>query len=188
MATLRDPSLTELTAPAANDRVLVSDTSDGTYKDKWMALAKLAIVSLANTFAALQTFSAGLTFGQNTLDYYKTATAWTPTSPQLTWAGAAGEYMRSGTLVLVSFRIPWGTTSDTNQATITGLPFTPAVVSTRTAQMFGGVVTDPNGSAARFLVVDNDPASIRVMDGNIAALTNANLSGKTIRGAAWYWV
>ena len=59
MATF-DDIVTELTAPATGDKLLVRDISDASYKDKFMTLAKLAVLSLANTFAALATFSAGL--------------------------------------------------------------------------------------------------------------------------------
>lgn len=59
MATF-DDIVTELTAPAAGDKLLVRDVSDASYKDKFMTLSRLAVLSLANTFAALATFSAGL--------------------------------------------------------------------------------------------------------------------------------
>lgn len=94
------------------------------------ATGTAALLGAAQSFSALNTFAAGLSFGENTLDKYKTD-AWIP---ELLYGGAnvglsywerAGQYTRIGNMVVVWGRI-WVNSkgSSTGAVTISGLPFT----------------------------------------------------------------
>lgn len=66
--------------------------------------------NVTNTFSALQTFSAGLTFGGTTLSTY-TASTWTPaitgsaSNPTITYTSQSGTYVRIGNLVIYVFNV-----------------------------------------------------------------------------------
>lgn len=92
---------------AAATRTLTIPDSDGT----------LALLGLAQTFSALQTFSSGIKFANETLSTYDEGT-WTPaiegssSNPSVTYGGTLnGTYVRFNNMYFYSFRIPITTIS-----------------------------------------------------------------------------
>src|SRR5690606_2607584 len=94
---------------ASGDWAVVVDVSDtsmaasGTTKK--INAGNLAAIDKANTFTALQTFSAGISFGDETLNVYDEGT-WTPVltlatpgSSSVTYTAQSGTYVRIGRLV-----------------------------------------------------------------------------------------
>ena len=93
-------------------------------------------LATAGTWTALQTFSAGISLGNETLSTYDEGT-FTPTlafgggSTGITYSVRSGQYMRIGQLVFFELRTLLSAKgSSTGAATITGLPFTVASSST----------------------------------------------------------
>jgi hypothetical protein len=136
-STIRD--LTELTAVAVDDYLLISDTSDVTNRDKristsnlqagvvkpagtpvagrvasWasasqiqdggFAVSDISRLSTAQSMTALKTFTAGISFGDETLSVYDEGT-WVPTlqigasSAGIVYSAQVGTYTRIGRLV-----------------------------------------------------------------------------------------
>lgn len=92
-----------------------------------------AQLAQANTWTALQTFSAGISFGQTTLSDYEKGT-WTPVVTCATPgdlsvvnSNVVAKYTRVGNLVTVflDFRFTPTFTTASGQLWISGLPFTP---------------------------------------------------------------
>lgn len=155
MATIRDLT-TELTTPAANDKIAVSDTSAAAgSQDKWMALSRLAVLSLTNTFTALPTFSAGISFGQDTLNYYDEGT-WTPTitgdtNPTVSYTAQVGRYVRIGLVVFYHAQIQINTISGGSGNARFSLPVTSGAFTngsyTGSVKLYDGASTHKAGVA-----------------------------------------
>lgn len=95
--------------------------------------ANIPLLNGANTWSALQTLSAGLTFGGSTLSTYTTTASWTPTiafgggSTGVTYSTQTGWWIQIGALVAFGGRLVLTSRgSSTGNATIQTLPFTPA--------------------------------------------------------------
>ena len=131
--------------------------------------------------------SDGLKFGSDTaaanaLDDYEEGT-WNPTD-----ASGAGltfnnidrnRYTKIGRFVMAHVRLDYPTTSDGSTATI-ALPFTPS--NDCTASTTGGVMTEQNYSTGVTLTASIDSTTgARIRTNGYPALTNANLSGKSLR-------
>lgn len=154
MATF-DDIVTELTAPATGDKLLVRDISDASYKDKFMTLSRLAVLSLANTFSALQTFGAGLASGtikaasaaglsvqdDGGNEAFKINDGGTLTFPSGTWlpyilgsvsnptvslSEQSGDYVRIGQVILFALRLRINTISGGSGLARITLPIAPA--------------------------------------------------------------
>lgn len=131
--------------------------------------------------------SDGLTFNgdtaaANALDDYEEGT-WTPTDA----SGASlsfssldrNRYTKIGRFVMAHCRLDYPSTSDGSVATI-ALPFTPS--NDCTASTTGGVMTEQNYSTSVALTASIDSTTgARIRSNGNAALTNANLSGKSLR-------
>jgi hypothetical protein len=154
-STIRD--LSELTAVAPDDYLVISDTSDVTNRDKRISKANLvgatitgggtialggftftvpatgtpSLLGTAQPFTALKTFSAGLSFGQSTMNYYEYG-AW-PTLPAISGSGGAptatysaqeAYFMRLGIVCFFTFYIAINTISGgSGNLRIANLPF-----------------------------------------------------------------
>ena len=129
----------------------------------------------------------GIMFGSdtaaaNTLDDYEEGT-WNPTD-----ASGAGltfnnidrnRYTKIGRFVMAHVRLDYPTNSDGSIATI-ALPFTPS--NDCTASTTGGVMTEQNYSTGVTLTASIDSTTgARIRTNGYPALTNANLSGKSLR-------
>ena len=129
----------------------------------------------------------GILFGSDTasanaLDDYEEGT-WTPTDA----SGASlsfssldrNRYTKIGRFVMAHCRLDYPSTSDGSVATI-ALPFTPS--NDCTASTTGGVMTEQNYSTSVALTASIDSTTgARIRSNGNAALTNANLSGKSLR-------
>ena len=135
----------------------------------------------------------GLTFNgdtaaANALDDYEEGT-WTPTDNSgagLTFTNGDGYYTKVGRQVFAAFRLTYPSTSDTNMASIAGLPFTAGNI---TDAMFGGSSTYHQdsgiGQPFSFLVADNGSFLAIFYDGS-SQRGNNNFSGKPLRGFVIY--
>lgn len=131
-------------SPDTLARTNVVSSSNGNAAVNWGAGTKdifvtpiasvMPFLNAANTFSALQTLSAGLTFGGSTLANYEEAfstSAWTPAitfgggSTGITYASRAGSHGRWGKFGWITGTISLSNKgSSTGQARITGLPYT----------------------------------------------------------------
>lgn len=108
---------------------------------------------------------------------YATGT-WTPAAYGCTLQSAAGYYIRIGALVWLTAYVIWPTTTDTNWAILTGLPF--AIASDGM-----GMIGYTNHTSAPTVSVTN--AAIQFFDTSANHWTNDTFSGKTFYVMALYW-
>jgi hypothetical protein len=150
MANTKISALTALAeVPATGDQFVVVDVSDTTHAasgtTKKIASSYLAFVGRAQTFSALQTFSAGIAFANETLSTYDEGD-WTPTIAGSSVAGTqtysvqVGRYIKIGKLVIawcnVGLSAKDGATA--GNISIKGLPFACAnVTNLRSASTIG---------------------------------------------------
>ena len=130
----------------------------------------------------------GGTGSANQLDDYEEGT-WTPTDNSgagLSFTNGDGYYTKVGRQVFAAFRLTYPSTSDTNMASIAGLPFTAGNI---TDAMFGGSSTYHQdsgiGQPFSFLVADNGSFLAIFYDGS-SQRGNNNFSGKPLRGFVIY--
>jgi hypothetical protein len=129
-------------------------------------------------FPATQAASAGA----NTLDDYEEGT-WAPTGNNVTYTGTDGSYVKIGQLVVASFMFTMPTTSDTNTALITNLPF---VAMSDSDAFQGGVLTYTTFVSGLTLLIAQGSDNMSFYSLGGAAKTNANLSTKAFRGVVTY--
>ena len=120
----------------------------------------------------------------NKFDEYEEG-SWTPNSNGGYKAASSGSYTRIGKMVYAAFNIDISSNSDSNHATITGLPFTVEDAD-----------PNANGVAKDYQTYDieNGPiyhlgkgqTQIVLYKNNGAALQHQNISGKNLRGTAIY--
>lgn len=114
----------------------------------------------------------------NTLDDYEEGT-FTPTSTVGSLSTVSGVYRKIGKLVHIGMKFTMPTSSDSNGATISNLPFT---VYNDNAGRAGIVVSWNSGGQGNagldFLLIENTTSGIFYIDG--ASRTYANLSADTI--------
>ena len=129
----------------------------------------------------------GGTGAVNQLDDYEEGT-WTPTDNSgagLSFTNGDGYYTKVGRQVFAAFRLTYPSTSDTNVASIAGLPFTAGNI---TDAMFGGSSTyhqDSIGQPFSFLVADNG-SSFNIFYNGSSQRGNNNFSAKPLRGFVIY--
>jgi hypothetical protein len=111
---------------------------------------------------------------------------WTPVDASGTLgvalAFAVGDYIKIGKMVFASFMITYPINVDLGNASIGGLPFT----SSAGNQKCGSAITYTDFGA--FISVLTAPSATTMVFCNASGgvLTNANMSGKTIRGTLSY--
>jgi hypothetical protein len=111
--------------------------------------------------------------------------SWTPTGIGVSFAAAVGTYTRIGRFVMASFKITWPTTADMNPAHIKSLPAIPLNLDGSGAHHGGMILYESGGAPARNVAVT--AAGIATLqDANLVALTNADMSGKSVRGYVLY--
>lgn len=127
------------------------------------------------------THAAGMT--SELLDWYEEG-VWTPADGSgagLTFSSAAGNYTRVGNIVTAAFEVTYPATADGSNARVT-LPFTAVAGVNNT----GFYVTLTNaGFEFTGITVSN---TIQFYDNSLNVKSNANFSGKLIRGVAVYFV
>ena len=134
--------------------------------------AALSRFATTNTWAAVQTFSAGIQFGggTSTLNYYEEGT-WTPgvqstgATFSINASNTVGRYTRIGKMVFCEFAVQLsgattGTTS--NVVFLTGLPFTPQLLGSVANDKFvlsatGFTIALNNGGLALRLLANSTP-------------------------------
>ena len=113
---------------------------------------------------------------------------WTPVDASGTLgvplAFAVGNYSKIGRMVFASFMITYPATVDTNNASVGGLPF-----SSMSGNQTGGSAITYTDFGAFISVINGAGASTMLLcNASAAVLTNANMSGKIIRGTLSYMV
>jgi hypothetical protein len=177
---------------ADGDILPLHNISKGTnLKDQGLSITKLradAFLGRANTWGALQTFDAGISLGNETLSVYDEGT-WTPTDDSgagLTLTAPTGRFTRIGRMVFAEFSVVYPTTASGVGAAIGGLPFTPLNLISTTRG--GGFLMGTTAGLSFISILVTASSNIQFMDGSFAAYTNANLSGKVVRGTVIYTV
>lgn len=106
---------------------------------------------------------------------------WTPANPNVTLtSNVQAIFTKIGREVFFQFDVTWATTADTNNAIITGLPFTVANGTT------GGVIGFSDYATAVLLQVDNATTTLELLALGGSNITNATVSGKRFIGNGSY--
>jgi hypothetical protein len=128
--------------------------------------------------AALAT---SIKFGSGTvLSSYEEGT-WTPANPQVSLSVTTALYTKIGRCVNFECRVAWPANADTNQATITGLPFTPSGAD------YPVTFYSNSGSGASGYIPGSAVINIVTINQS-AIITNAGLAGVTLRVTGFYFV
>ena len=117
----------------------------------------------------------------NTLDDYEEGT-WTPTMTNITLSTAEGQYIKVGKLVTAHFNIVLPSTSTTNTAVISSLPFNTAGVN----QYGGGFFSYQNTSYDMLTLYNQGETYCTILNG-ANALNNSNISAKQFLGTIVYY-
>lgn len=190
MANLKISQLTGATTPLAGTEVLPIVQSGST---RQVSVANLTAGRTQTSNGVVQgTAGTGYNFTANTpaagmtsqlLNWYEEGT-WTPADGSgagLTFTGATGHYTRIGRQVTAAFEVTYPTTANGNNARVT-LPFAAGAGAGNT----GFYVTLTNaGFEFTGITVSNN---IQFYDNALVVKSNANFSGKLIRGVAVYFV
>lgn len=131
--------------------------------------------------------TVNLSANANTLDDYEEG-IWVPadaSSAALTFAVALGSYVQIGSFIAVSWSITYPVTATTNGAAFT-IPFAASAVSA-SDNGYGGCTTSTNYNATVVeITLFGATTSLSLRDTGGAAVTNALMSGKVVRGFAIY--
>ena len=117
----------------------------------------------------------------NRLDDYEEGT-WTPTMTNITLSTAQGQYIKVGQLVTAHFNVVLPTTSTTNTAVISSLPFNSAGVN----QYGGGFFSYQNTSYDMLTLYNQGETYCTILNG-ANAVNNSNISGKQFLGTIVYY-
>ena len=122
----------------------------------------------------------GIYFGSTSrLDTYETGT-WTPTGNGITFASASGKYTKIGNLVTLTFSVTFPTTTNTNTAYISSMPYTPSVNA--------GVALSGYTSGYGYGATSGNTFLQPINNTNTAFITNAGLSTQSVQGFVTYQV
>jgi len=124
--------------------------------------------------------------GGDTLTIYDEGT-WTPNDASgagLTFAAAAGFYVRVGSLVVATCHIIYPSTANANACAIGGLPF--PCIATPPASMFSAPVSVTTYAVPITGVVGSSSSTVSLLTFGATSVANANLSGQIVRFTAIY--
>lgn len=168
---------------SATDKLLGrSSAGHGAIEEITCTAAGRALLDDAN--AAAQRTTLGL--GSASVENYTAATSWTPSDGSgagLTLTLGTATYIQIGKLMFATFDIQYPATVDGTSAKIAGLP----AAAKNTANSQHPVIISLNSSGTAFTGIVNDNAStfqFATLAGGL--ITNAQVSGATIRGTAVY--
>jgi hypothetical protein len=169
------------TVAATSGHLLVADGA------AWQGVAASGDATLAASGAFTVTKTGGVAFTGLATATYVAPAAWTPTDNSgaaLSFSGVSATYTRMGNIVFAGFSVTYPVTADGSSASFAGLPV--AVPNQTYAQgpcsvwASGGslpVILHPTANTSTAAFLRHDTA---------AAVTNANLSGLTVRGMLIY--
>ena len=120
----------------------------------------------------------------NVLSDYEEGT-WTPANPNISLTEAYGRYTKIGNLVTIRGSVVIPTTSDSNQFTLSGLPFT---VSNTDANVQGNISLTTIGTDNAYLVVVKNNTTMRLVTNTNSAIANSACSGDFINFSVAYTV
>lgn len=153
----------------------------------WLTKTLSGDATLAATGAITVTKTNGTALtGASTMAFVAPA-AWTPTDNSgaaLTFSGVSATYTRHGNIIFAGFSITYPSTADTSPASIAGLP---VAVPNQTYAQGPAAVWCSGGSIAIILrPTINTSTAAFLNQATAAAVTNADLSGLTVRGMLIY--
>ncbi len=124
--------------------------------------------------------SADITVTADSATLTGAASSWTPANPQVTLTVTSALHKKIGPAVILQADITWPANADGNSATITGVPISSG------AQAY---VVSFWSNAGYALAGKLNGTTIDNINDQVAAapVTNANLSGKTVRLSAMYF-
>jgi len=135
--------------------------------------------------------SAGIALGvgtantaSNVLNDYEEG-SWTPANPNISLSEAYGRYTKIGNLVTIRGSVVIPTTSDSNQFTLSGLPFT---VNNTDANVQGNISLTTIGTDNAYLVVVKNNTTMRLVTNTNSAIANSACSGDFINFSVAYTV
>jgi hypothetical protein len=154
--------------------------------------------TLANGNFVPATAGKGIDFSANTpaagmtselLNWYEEGT-WTPadaSGASLSFGNTTNNcfYTRVGNVVTCMFALSYPSTASGSSAAISGLPFTSKSTALDAA---GGFVTYTDASLAISLLVNSGASSFALWGNSGSAVTNANMSGRWLRGVITYFI
>jgi hypothetical protein len=154
---------------------------------QWVTKALSGDATLASTGAITVTKTGGVSLTGAATATYVAPTAWTPTDNSgaaLSFSGVSATYTRIGNIVFADFSITYPVTADGSNASIAGLP---VAVPNQTYAQGPCAVWASGGSIAVILhPTANTSTAAFLNHATGAAVTNANLSGLTLRGMMPY--
>ena len=165
-----------------NPNAITPSTSTGTDRDN--------AIDLGASGAAYKDLylGGGLLVGgtgtANKLDDYEEG-SWTPANPNISLTEAYGRYTKIGNLVTIRGSVVIPTTSDSNQFTLSGLPFT---VSNTDANVQGNISLTTIGTDNAYLVVVKNNTTMRLVNNINQAIANSACSGDFINFSVAYTV
>jgi hypothetical protein len=151
------------------------------------ATGTASLLGTAQIYSALKTFTAGIAFAHETLNYYDEGT-WTPTDDSgagLTLSSPSGRYTRSGRMCFCELSLSYPSTANASSAAIGGLPFTPASLA-GSSRGGGWMMTTLYSTASLYVHIAG--TSINLVKPGGAALTNADLSAMLVRAAVLFTI
>ena len=125
------------------------------------------------------------TAAANALDDYEEGT-WTPTSPGATFSSAAGQYVKVGQIVTISFRLVFNSVASGAAATVT-LPFTAISAAVAGAHYFSGCATyQTMGKTVIVFGVLENSTNLQFFNGQDANVSYTECSTDQINGSITY--
>ena len=174
-----------------------SDITDGIISTSKIAndaitSAKLGTGDMAfpNGNLVFETASKGIYLGvtsataANLLDDYEEG-SWTPANPNISLTEAYGRYTKIGNLVTIRGSVVIPNNSDSNQFTLSGLPFT---VSNTDANVQGNISLTTIGTDNAYLVVIKSNTTMRLVTNTNSAIANSAVAADFINFSVAYTV
>ncbi len=172
----------------------------GSYTLTLPATGTPALLGTANTFTLLNTFSAGISLGNETLSNYDEGT-WTPAvtgstgDPTVTYTVQVGKYTRIGNTVHFSFQLAFNTYSGGSGDLRVSLPFTAANTgadNTRNAAVLNLVDITIVSADMHFAVTQNQAYGSFTFTIDNSAIARVQIAdaaaGDTISASGHFWV
>jgi hypothetical protein len=126
----------------------------------------------------------GGTAAANNLDDYEEG-SWTPANPNFSLTEAYGRYTKIGNLVTIRGSVVIPNNSDSNQFTLSGLPFT---VSNTDANVQGNISLTTIGTDNAYLVVIKSNTTMRLVTNTNSAIANSAVAADFINFSVAYTV
>jgi hypothetical protein len=135
------------------------------------------------TSAGIGIYLGGTAAANNLNDYEEGS--WTPANPNFSLTEAYGRYTKIGNLVTIRGSVVIPNNSDSNQFTLSGLPFT---VSNTDANVQGNISLTTIGTDNAYLVVIKSNTTMRLVTNTNSAIANSAVAADFINFSVAYTV